>query len=184
MLAPRPTVNDPPHHHGRHRQKWPPIAAHKLQCQSHTCWINSKQCPTQADIFFIQWRGLSPLKRSDDKVRFIAIIASPLERFKGDRPPHCKKKTSACLGHRSPLLRRVCSQNWSSCAAIGGHFWWRRPWLWCGCSPLTGLKIRVRESKLPNAILNPLYVKGLKFRPNLHGGWSKSSLNKVLILGV
>jgi hypothetical protein len=48
----------------------------------------------------------------------------------------------------------------------------------------TGLKIGVRESKPPNFMLNPQYVKGLKCRPILHGGWSKSGLNKVQILGV
>ncbi len=128
-------------------------------------------------IFFFQWGGLSSLKRSNNEARFIAFIVSPSERFKGNRPTHCKKKISACLGHRSPLIQWVCSQNWSSCAAIGGHFWRWRPWLWCGCFPPTGLKIRIRESKPPNVMLNPLYVKCLEFRPILHGGWSESGLN-------
>ncbi len=43
----------------------------------------------------------------------------------------------------------------------------------------TALKIRVRESKPPNVMLNPLYVKGLKFSPILHGGWSRSGLKKT-----
>ena len=42
----------PHHNHGRRRQKWPPIAAHELQFWEHTRWIDGKQCPKQADIFF------------------------------------------------------------------------------------------------------------------------------------
>ncbi len=42
----------------------------------------------------------------------------------------------------------------------------------------TALKIRVEESKLPNVILNPPYVKSLKFSSILHEGWSRSGLKK------
>ena len=42
----------------------------------------------------------------------------------------------------------------------------------------TAVEIGVRESKLPSVMLNPPYVKGLKFSPILHGGWSRSGLKK------
>ncbi len=51
-------------------------------------------------------------------------------------------------------------------------------------SSKTDLKIKVRERKLPNVMLNPPYAKGLKFSPILHGGWFRSGLKKSYILGV
>ncbi len=118
------------HNHGRHRQKWPPIAAHELQFWEHTCWIKGERCPEQADIFFLQWGGLLPLECSDGKVMMAMNLASSSERFKGNRPPHCKKKKSAWSGHCSPSIRQVCAWHWSSCAAMGGHFRRRQPWWW------------------------------------------------------
>ncbi len=41
-----------------------------------------------------QWAGLKPSKHSDGEARFITIIAAPLERFKGLRPAHCRRKGS------------------------------------------------------------------------------------------
>jgi hypothetical protein len=111
-------------------KKWPPITAHELQFWEHTRRINGDQCPKQADIFFLQWGGLSPLERSNGKVMTAMNLTLSLERFKGNRPPHCKTKISAWSGHRSPSIRQVCAWHWSSCAAMGGHFWRRRPWWW------------------------------------------------------
>ncbi len=111
-------------------KKWPPIAAHELQFWEHTRWIDGEQCPEQADIFFLQWGGLLLLKCSNGKVMTAMNLASSSDRFKGNRPPHCKKKISACLGHCLSLICWVCTWHWSLCAAIGGHFRWRRPWWW------------------------------------------------------
>ncbi len=103
---------------------------HELQFWEHTCQIDREQCCKQADIVFLQWGGLLPLKRSDGEAMMAMNLALSWEHFKGNRPPHCKKKISACLGHRSPLIRRVCAWHWSLCAAIGGHFRRWQPWWW------------------------------------------------------
>ncbi len=135
LLSPTPIFKpvgwqQPYHSHGRCCQKWPPIAAHELQFWDHACQIDGEWCPEREDIFFLQWGGLLPLKCSNGEAMMAMNLASSLERFKGDGPPHCKKKISACSRHRSPSIRQICACYWSSCAVIGGHFRQRGPWWW------------------------------------------------------
>jgi hypothetical protein len=40
------------HNHGRRHQKWPPIAAHKLQFREHMRWIDRRQWFEQANMIF------------------------------------------------------------------------------------------------------------------------------------
>jgi hypothetical protein len=129
----KPVRGEQPHHnHGRRHQKWPPIAAHELQFWEHTRRSNGERCPKQADVFFLQWGGLSPLKRSNGEAMMAMNLTLSSERFKGDRPLHWMKKISACVGHCLLLIQQVCDWHWSLCAAIGGHFWRWRPWWWGG----------------------------------------------------
>ncbi len=50
----RPTANGKqhPHHHGHHRQKWPPSATLKAKKTATTRLIDGGQCPEQANMLF------------------------------------------------------------------------------------------------------------------------------------
>ncbi len=75
-----------------------------------------------------------------------------------------------------PKLELMCGDRGPFLAAVAMVVMWL-------FSSKTAVKIGVRESKPPNVMLNPPYVKGLKFSPILHRGWSRSGLKNPILWG-
>ena len=87
-----------------------PLAPQKRPTFQYDTFNRWRTMPRSSEYAFRRrWVGQKPPKRSDGKARFIAIIASPPERFKGLRPDHPGEKHMLLIGASYPIdttLRR------------------------------------------------------------------------------
>ncbi len=160
-------ANDNLHHHDHCRQKWPPSVTQKATNPAPTRWIDRRQSPEQADILFscnerVYDPQSAPMARQDSSP------SSPHHRsiLKAIDPLIVREKHICLLGDHPLLIRHACTQNLTSCAAVGGHFWRRRPWLWRLLISSGMLVFLVERQKI---IRNPAYKASLLFRWIMNG---------------
>ncbi len=113
----------------------------------HNVWVGNN--PLSKRIYFL---GLIRVCMALKTLRCCGDSSLP-ERFEGYTHPQPPQKiTSASSGGCKLFIRSVSTECKASCGVLGGHFHWRRPWLWwlwCQlCYAIRLLKISIKVLKL------------------------------------
>ncbi len=127
----RPTANNNLHHHGRRRQKCPPSDTQKATHPTPMRWINRRWSPEQADILFsCNERVYDPQNALMARQDSLPSLPHHWSVLRAIDPLIAGEKHIPLPGDCPLSIQRKSTQNCTSCAVVGGHFWWRRPWLW------------------------------------------------------